>query len=110
MFEQRFHFAEVLADLPDSFHIEFFVTIGKGVHLFTDNVCVRPDRAGKEICGLQDRRAYFAEVEGGEDFSGGLFDLVPERGFRWQKVARAFDGLEFGFVHHLMREKDSSLS
>ena len=55
--------------------------------------------AANVVC---DAWADFAEVEGGENVAGGLFDLIPESGFGRQEIAGAFDGLELGFVGHFV--------
>ena len=52
-----------------------------------------------------DGESNFAVAEGGEDFVGGLLDAVPEGGFGREEVARALDGLEFGFCGHRRLEE-----
>src|SRR5580698_6734048 len=81
----------------------------KRVHLFADDVGVAADGAGEEFSWFEDGETDFAEVECGEDFAGGLFDLVPERGFGRKEIARAFDGLELGFIRHFREEEKTSL-
>ena len=58
------------------------MTIGEGIHLLTDNVGITTNGPRKELCRFEDGEADFAEVEGGEDFTGRLFDLVPKIRFR----------------------------
>ena len=41
------------------------------------------ERANSSV-HFENRRADFAEAEGGENFVGGLLDVIPEGGFRWQ--------------------------
>ena len=54
---------------------------GEGIHFLADDVGVAADGTREQFRRLEDRQADFAEAEGGENFAGGLFDVIPESVF-----------------------------
>ena len=79
------------------------VAVGKGVHLFFDDIGGLADGSGEQLGFFQDRHPDFGEPEAVEDIPGGCLDMLPDSNLIGEDILKAFQGLYAHRLPHLHR-------